>query len=78
MLNLAIAIGVVVAAAVVARWSPALGGVVAMLPTKAIAFTIILMGANSHETLRAGVQGMLAGTLLTTLPLLLFLWWWTR
>lgn len=78
MTNILIACGILIVAALVARWNPMLGGIIAMLPTKAIGYTIILSGGLSAQTLQKGVEGMLIGTLCITVPVLVLLWLWAR
>ena len=76
--GLAIAIAILVAAAVAALWSPLLGGIIAMLPTKVIGYTVILLGKGDADGLRKGVEGMLIGTTCITVPSLVALWWWVK
>lgn len=78
MMNILTAVAIIIVAALVAMYSPMLGGVVAMLPTKAIGYTLILAGKNDPTTLKEGVRGMLIGTSCITMPLLIFLWWLTK
>lgn len=47
-----------------------------MFPTKVIAFSIILL--NSEQSLKSGIEGMMIGTFLITVPLLTILWILTK
>lgn len=78
MINISIAVGIIVIAALVSMYSPVLGGIVAMLPTKALGYTLILTGNADPHALKEGVRGMLIGTVCITLPVLILLWWWTK
>lgn len=78
MTNIAWALGIVVVAILVGQWYPAVGGVIAMLPTKAIAYFVALSSNPDKMVIHAGVRGMLIATLCITVPFLLFLYWWTK
>jgi len=59
-------------AALVATKSMILGGIIAMLPLKAMGMYVITSGDH------AAVKGMLIGTLTITIPVLIAMYWWTK
>lgn len=72
MIQFLAAVALLAVAALVARWSPLLGGIIVMLPTKAVAYLIVTGAAP------AGVRGMLLGAVLITVPFLVGVWLWTE
>lgn len=73
-----LALAIVMLAIFIGQWFPAMGGVIAMLPTKALAYALALSSNPDKAVLHQGVNGMLWGTLGITVPLLLGLWWFTK
>lgn len=78
MMKFALPLALVILAILIGQYYPVVGGVVAMLPTKAVAYALALYGDPDKLVLHQGVQGMLLGTLGITVPFLLILWWLTK
>jgi len=67
-----VTVALLAVAALVATKSMILGGIIAMLPLKAMGMFMITEG--DHEA----VRGMLIGTLTITIPVLIAMYWWTK